>query len=178
MSDLPIFLVLSRFFKFIQVSHERDRLTVSLWPLGPLPGILYLWSVWKLWHLTPDPLKCQFGLGGGRPTRGCSEGRAPILCLPGMNCTLWRSLLFEVVGAFHSWLMAIYILSFVFFAQLWWTWTILWLIWRPFKLSMRMWVTGKFYVWGCNNIYVQARCFHVLWGNLLRGHWIYITMGL
>ena len=89
MSELLIFLVLGRFFKFIQVSHERDRRWVSFWPWGPILGILCLWRVWKLWHLTPAPLKFPAQLCLCRGGEQLQWGQSFACCLQDMRSALW-----------------------------------------------------------------------------------------
>ena len=148
MSELSIFPVLSRFFKFIQVSHERDRLWVSLWPWGPVLGICVCGErescdTWQLPHWRSQ-LSSVFVNGEQLRWRQS----VPDACRT-WNLLCGRSLLFEVVRHFSQLFYGSLCFLFVFFTQLWWTWTILWLTWRPFKICIRMWVTGGFL---CENL--------------------------
>ena len=86
MSVLPIFLVLSRFFTFIQVSQERDRLWVSLCR-GGLLGFVFVASVKAA---TPGSCRidvpssaqpCRWGAAAVKAERPC--------CLQGMKSALW-----------------------------------------------------------------------------------------
>ena len=148
MSELSIFPVLSRFFKFIQVSHERDRLWVSLWPWGPVLGICVCGEcescdTWQLPHW-----RSQLSSVSVDGERLRWRQSAPAACRT-WNLLCGWSLLFEVVRHFSQLFYGSLYFLFVFFTQLWWTWTILWLTWRPFKICIRMWVTGGFL---CENL--------------------------
>ena len=147
MSELSIFPVLSRFFKFIQVSHERDRLWVSLRRGGLFLGFVFVeCESCDTWHLPHWRSQLSSVFVDGEQLRW--RQRAPAACRT-WNLLCGQSLLFEVVRHFSQLFYGSLYFLFVFFTQLWWTWTILWLTWRPFKICIRMWVTGGFL---CENL--------------------------
>ena len=78
MSELSIFPVLSRFFKFIQVSHERDRLWVSLRRGGLFLGFVFVESVKAV---TPGSCRIDVPSSAQSLSMGssCGEGRASLM---------------------------------------------------------------------------------------------------
>lgn len=158
------FLVLSKFFIFMQLSFERQAhsLTLTFDVVAIFMGICIHGATGCI-HTTPTPLTFP-GHSLCYGASGCIEVRSA----PSSDCwvmnTFWSwSLLLQTARYLFTaglWQFMFFLLS--FFPQLLWTWTILWLTWRPFKLSMRMWVIERILGVSIYNLYKSTcRCTHL-----------------
>lgn len=107
MSELSIFPVLSRFFKFIQVSHERDRLWVSLRRGGLFLGFVFVESVKAV---TPGSCRIDVPSSAQSLSMGssCGEGRAHLLPAGHEICSVDGHYCLRWSDTFHSCFMAVY----------------------------------------------------------------------
>lgn len=116
--------------------------TVCLWAIFMS---FYIYRASELFDALPLPLLKFLGRGLWSGTNEWIKVRSPAP----PHYWVTNAVLGRVTTAHSSqhlftaglWQFIFFLLSFFFFLlQLLWTWTILWLIWRLFKLYMRMWV--------------------------------------
>lgn len=115
--------------------------TVCLWAIFMS---FYIYRASELFDALPLPLLKFLGCGLWSGTNEWIKVRSPAP----PHYWVTNAVLGRVTTAHSSqhlftaglWQFIFFLLSFFFLLQLLWTWTILWLIWRLFKLYMRMWV--------------------------------------
>lgn len=115
--------------------------TVCLWAIFMS---FYIYRASELFDALPLPLLKFLGRGLWSGTNEWIKVRSPAP----PHYWVTNAVLGRVTTAHSSqhlftaglWQFIFFLLSFFFLLQLLWTWTILWLIWRLFKLYMRMWV--------------------------------------
>lgn len=150
------FSVLNKIFNFMQLVLERHSQFIFDWAIFMRLCICEASESLNTFPLTP--LKSLgVGLCGG--TNEWPEVRTPT---PSQG---WRwSLLLTV--AKHLFTAGVWplIVFFFFLLQLLWTWTILWLTWRLFKHSTRMWVIEETliicYTHNCVTVHICTRYFN------------------